>query len=88
VSSNPIFFRFDEYFKFESSVSFSSWPSSVDQYGFRFSGDIYKPLSLVHLVTLSAASFNLASALIGALLLVITTNRPRISESYMFSQFL
>jgi hypothetical protein len=43
-------FRFDEYSKLESSVSFGSWPPS---------GDILKPLSLAHLVALIAAFFNL-----------------------------
>jgi hypothetical protein len=42
---------------------------------FVFSGDILKPLSLAHLGTLFAASFDLVSALIGALLLV--TENPR-----------
>jgi hypothetical protein len=54
--------------------------------GFVFSGDILKPFSLVHLVTLFAASFNLVSGLIGALLLVTTTQPsayPRIVHFYL-----
>jgi hypothetical protein len=48
---------------------------------FVFSGDILKPLSLAHLVTLFDASYILVSAVIGALLLVIITQSfayPRI----------
>jgi hypothetical protein len=58
--------RSDEYSKIESS-GLLLWIIMV----FVFSGDILKPLLLAHLVTLFAAPFNLVSAFIGALLLIV-----------------
>jgi hypothetical protein len=69
---------------FPSVRGFLLWISM----GFVFSGDILKLLSVAHLVTVFAGSFNLVSALIGALLLVTTTQSSAYSRTVHVSLIL